>query len=50
MHELGLAVYKRPGKFPFKVVLTPKGETLKVSEVDEDDVEGEGDSSEEEDE
>jgi Ran GTPase-activating protein (RanGAP) involved in mRNA processing and transport len=42
MHELKIPVYKRPGHFPFKATLTPAGETLKVEEVDEDDVEGEG--------
>lgn len=50
MHELGLAVYKRPGKFPFKAVLTPKGETLKVEEIDEDEDEADGSQTEPDDE
>jgi len=51
MHKQGIEVYKRPGKFPFKATLKISGETLKVEEVDEDDVEtegaGEGDEEEE---
>jgi predicted component of type VI protein secretion system len=41
MHNQGLTVYKRPGKFPFKATIKIAGENLKVEEVDEDDIEGE---------
>lgn len=41
MHNQGLTVYKRPGKFPFKCTLKTTGETIKVVEIDEDDVDDE---------
>lgn len=42
MHKLEIAVYKRPGKFPFKATLKVSGETLKVEEIDEDDTDEQG--------
>lgn len=42
MHELEIPVYKRPGKFPLKAILSPAAESLKVEEIDEDDDQDEG--------